>query len=319
MPSYTIAPDWDWVVVAYLFTGGLAGGLFILGALLHFLGRPADRPAARIAFLASLPVMLLCPIFLISHLGMPERFWHMLIDTSEGGIGIKFASPISLGSYLLLFFGAVDGLVFLNELLRGPKQVSPTPGNDVVVTSKGKGFMSGTLENVVIGIGLAFALGVIGYTGVLLSVSSQPGWSDSPVTGGLFAASALATSAAFLALLLWLRQKAVGVGVVERLGEALFYFIILELVVLFIFTFTAGSTADLSNGPHGIAHYVGIAFEVIAALLLVPMLLRSGNLLSSGGFARTLTARRQQLMLIAGVLVIVAGVLLRYSIVYLNR
>src|SRR5262249_36456900 len=51
------------------------------------------------------------------------------------------------------------------------------------------------------GIGALLGLGLAGYTGVLLSVSNQPLWSDTWALGGLFLASGLSVSAASLGLL----------------------------------------------------------------------------------------------------------------------
>jgi formate-dependent nitrite reductase membrane component NrfD len=49
-------------------------------------------------------------------------------------------------------------------------------------------------------VGALFGLFLAGYTGVLLSVSNQPIWSDTWALGGLFLASGLSVAAAAIAL-----------------------------------------------------------------------------------------------------------------------
>ena len=48
---YTLSPEWGWIVVVYFFLGGLAGGAAFLAAMLDLLGRPGDRPMARLGYL----------------------------------------------------------------------------------------------------------------------------------------------------------------------------------------------------------------------------------------------------------------------------
>ena len=50
-------------------------------------------------------------------------------------------------------------------------------------------------------VGAVFGLFLAGYTGVLLSVSNQPVWSDTWALGALFLASSLSVAAAALILL----------------------------------------------------------------------------------------------------------------------
>ncbi len=60
--------------------------------------------------------------------------------------------------------------------------------------------LSGGLCRVFMLVGAFFGLFLAGYTGVLLSVSNQPIWSDTWVLGGLFLASSLSVAAAALIL-----------------------------------------------------------------------------------------------------------------------
>ena len=124
--------------------------------------------------------------------------------------------------------------------------------------------MVGRAFNIVGGI---LALFFASYTGVLLSVTNQPIWSDTWMLGGLFLASGLSGSAALMALLTRYRPDAVfSVG---RLHEADGYFSILELVVLVVFfvTIAAAGTAGrtLPFLPLWVLALVGIGSSLVAA------------------------------------------------------
>jgi formate-dependent nitrite reductase membrane component NrfD len=228
---FTAPPNWEWWILAYFFFGGIAGGSYAIGTLIRLAGAPADQRAARIAFIVSFLALIPCPIFLTLDLGQPLRFWHMLVDTSEGALGFKYWSPMSLGSWALLLFGLFSFVSFLGALF--------TP---FAVFARGG---LGLLWNV---IGAALGVFVAGYTGVLLAVSNQPVWSDAGwVLGGLFLASALTGSVALLLLLARSRSD-VDIGTTVRLEAADRNFAILEAVlfVLFlVFLAIAGSITKL--------------------------------------------------------------------------
>ena len=125
-----------------------------------------------------------CVVHLLTiDLGKPLRFWHMMINTTPGSVGLNFKpwSPISLGTWALLIFSLFAFVSFLEVITKR--------GNDRNVSG---GMI---VWNV---IGSLVALFLASYTGVVLSVSNQPVWSDSYAIGGLFVASALSASAAFL-------------------------------------------------------------------------------------------------------------------------
>jgi polysulfide reductase chain C len=206
---FSAPPNWTWYIVLYFFLAGLAGGCYVLATIMRMRGSASDEPFVRLGYLVPLPVVILCAIFLTIDLGSPLRFWHMLINTTpgDGGLNFKYWSPMSVGVWALTIFGFFTLLSFLESrgTLRLPTWVAL--------------------------IGSIFALYVMGYTGVLLSVSNQPVWSDTYALGGLFLASGFSGSAA---LLLWL-----GAGDAEasraRLTRADGYFSLLELIFIVVF------------------------------------------------------------------------------------
>jgi formate-dependent nitrite reductase membrane component NrfD len=62
--------------------------------------------------------VIICPILLTLDLGKPLDFWHMLINTSSGGPSFKAWSPMSLGAWGLLVFGAFSFVMFVVALAR---------------------------------------------------------------------------------------------------------------------------------------------------------------------------------------------------------
>jgi protein NrfD len=105
MPStfFTASPHWEWLIVAYFFLGGLAGGSYFLATLLDLSGR--DHRLVQLGYLIAFPLVALCALLLTVDLGRPERFWHMLVQSETFRPMIKTYSPMSLGAWALLSFG----------------------------------------------------------------------------------------------------------------------------------------------------------------------------------------------------------------------
>lgn len=105
-------PVWTWEIPAYFFAGGLAGASALLGAAAD--GAGEDR-LARAAWRVALAGAVASPPLLISDLGRPDRFHHMLRVA-------KLTSPMSVGSWVLAVF-APSAVVAagLRELGRFPR------------------------------------------------------------------------------------------------------------------------------------------------------------------------------------------------------
>jgi Ni/Fe-hydrogenase subunit HybB-like protein len=223
-------PQWEWWILGYLFFGGIAGGSYALGTLLRFGGDARDVRAANLAFITSFLALVPCPIFLTLDLGQPLLLWHMLVDTSPGGgLAFKPDSPMSLGSWALLAFGLFSFVSFLGAIA----EVGSFRARSAIARILGGGI--GLVWNA---IGTVFGLFICGYTGVLLAVSNQPVWSDAGwALGGMFLASALAGSTAFL-LLLARSRRDVDADTGVRLETADRYFVILETILIVVFLIT---------------------------------------------------------------------------------
>ena len=282
MEHFVAPPQWEWYIVWYFFLGGIAGGAYALGAILRLMGDERDAPVARLAFLLTLPVLAICPILLTLDLGRPLRFWHMMIDSRTFGLNFKYLSPMSVGVWVLLIFGVFALVSFVEALssVRG----SRAP------------FLSGGLGRLFMIVGAVFGLFLAGYTGVLLSVSNQPIWSDTWALGALFLASGLSVAAAALSFVTRLgRHEQSAEAKLTRVDR---YFTILELALLVVFFLSLGALGSRFLEPRWMALWV-----VVLIGTLVPLALHFS------------TERRAPAML-AAVLTLVGGLALRIVVVF---
>jgi formate-dependent nitrite reductase membrane component NrfD len=303
---YAQPPEWRWYILAYFLLAGLAGGSYALGTMLRLWGRPMDEQAARLCFLIALPLTIVCPLLLTVDLGHPLRFWHMLIDTGVGGpaLNFKYWSPMSLGAWGLLVFGAFATLTFLEVVALDRR--FPYPGSAFLARMLG-----GPLGRVVNVVGTVFAMFVAGYTGVLLAVSNQPIWSDSYALGGLFLVSGLSGAAALVTLLTRFRLGAETSD--DAIRDADSSFALLELafvIVLFVTLELAGQLTRVLAAPW-------LLLWVVVALSLVPPVagrLGGGLVIGSGGTAAVERVRTSGAA--AAILILVGVVALRAAVLW---
>jgi len=304
---YTQPAEWRWYILAYFLLAGLAGGCYTLGTMLRLFGRPSDEPAARLCFLLALPLTIVCPILLTIDLGHPLRFWHMLIDTGAAGpaLSFKYWSPMSLGAWGLLVFGVFATLTFLEVVALDRRYPYPLSGLVARV-------LGGPLGRVVNVIGTVFALFVAGYTGVLLSVSNQPVWSDTYALGGLFLASGLGGAAALVTLATrWRPGAAASDGV---LADADGYFSILEVAFLVALVVTLAVAGQLARA---LAVPWVVLWAIVLLSLVPPVAARlggSGLVAGAGGAAAVERVRASGTA--AAILVLVGIVALRAAVLW---
>lgn len=165
-------PVWNWMIAAYLFSGGLSAGSAMLAAGADLTGRPRLRKGSRIGALVSVLASL---YFLVGDLGRPERFHHMLRVA-------KPSSPMSMGTWILSAYGPGAGLAGVAELM--PKRLRRTRlGRLVTTLARPAGLW-----------GAATAPGVASYTAVLLSQTAVPAWREAhPYLPFVFTGSAAAS------------------------------------------------------------------------------------------------------------------------------
>ena len=267
------APDWHLLIVWYFFLGGIAGGAYFTAAIADNFGSPRDKSVFRIGYVLALLLIGLCGIVLILDLGTPSRFLNMVTN-------FKFWDPMSIGAWMLGVFGL---FAFVSSALS-------FAGGEGVAPLRRRLSLIGTISGFFIA----------AYTGVLLSATTLPFWTDARLMGALFLASGASTGMAAISLLLYLSGESAGEGF-SKVKRADRYAIMFEIVVLaaFLVLWGGGGRAD-RLGPDGSALVGGL----VLVGLVIPLLVDLVGLKLPGA--------------VPAALVLVGGFILRYVIVMAN-
>ncbi|HUJ56797.1 MAG TPA: NrfD/PsrC family molybdoenzyme membrane anchor subunit [Gaiellaceae bacterium] len=168
-------PVWTWEIPTYFFTGGLAGASAVLSSSARLTG---NEKLARTALYVGAVADLVSPALLISDLGRPERFHHMLRV-------VKVTSPMNVGSWVLLVSGGASNTAAVLELLEWLRPVKAAA--EAVST------LAGPL--------------LATYTGVLVANTAVPVWHEGRrELPWIFGASAAASAGAAACLFLHPRE-----------------------------------------------------------------------------------------------------------------
>jgi formate-dependent nitrite reductase membrane component NrfD len=167
------APAWDWRIPAYLFAGGLSAGSTLLSTGADVSGRPVLRQRGRVAAVAALGAST---YFLVSDLGRPLRFHHMLRV-------VKPTSPMSVGTWIIAAYSPGIGLAAVSEVL--PARWRGTLAGRALTWLARPAAMSSAL----------IAPALASYTAILLSQTAVPAWNTAhPYLPFIFTGSAAASS-----------------------------------------------------------------------------------------------------------------------------
>ncbi len=304
---YMVQHWWEWLIAAYLFLGGMGGGGMMVSY--YFCCRRDERKLAALSAVTSLVIVVVGVFFLILDLEKPEKFYLVLMSPH-----LNTRSMIFVGSSILTAF-IVLGLIYITSLdVEWPSilgkiiSILPWYGNSGVVSLTG-------LLAAIAGFLTTF------YTGVLIGVlKSVPFW-HTPALPLLFVASALSTGVVGILLLndvyALMRPKEERHKYEEYcsiLGKWDAILISIELLIVFTYLFifsygpreaelsvqllTAGDMAPLFLGG------------VVLMGLSVPLLLEYWHIMSESQGKKATCA----LPMVAAVLVIVGGLILRYAI-----
>ncbi len=326
--------EWGWMIVVYLFVGGLGGGALVLGALAHLSRRTHLLGIARAG--AILPPLLVAggTGLLVFDLGRPLSAWRLFV-------AFEPVSPMWVGSWLLTLFllvgGAFAALLLPPNLaerlarpfrpLRGFVQGRLATWNLVSITDQvaypGSPGPIRLLRDGLALLAIPLGIGVGIYTGVLLgAIPARPFW-NTPMVAQLFLFSALSTATAMLLLVAsrfdesskHRRQQQ------QTLLGADLVFIVLELFLIVPFLIhgqlATASQRDaqglILGGPYTALFWIG----VVLLGILVPLSLEVGDLL---GWLRRLPAPLLRLVhTTVPVLILVGGYLLRWVFVHAGQ
>jgi formate-dependent nitrite reductase membrane component NrfD len=217
-------PVWTWEIPTYFFTGGLAGGSAVLSTTAKLAGN--EKLSKRALYIGAV-ADLVSPMLLISDLGRPERFHHMLRV-------VKITSPMNVGSWILLVSGGASNTAAVLELLGWLKPVK--------LLAEAVSTLAGPL--------------LATYTGVLIADTAVPVWHDGrQELPWLFGASAAATAGAAASIF----SRPEDAGPARRLAVAgvLAEGALMHLMELRLGTvgevYREGAAAQLSKAAKGLA------------------------------------------------------------------
>jgi formate-dependent nitrite reductase membrane component NrfD len=163
-------PVWKPEIPFYFFTGGIAGAASVLHGIARVTG---NHDVAKTALFVGAAADVASPILLVSDLGRPERFLHMLRM-------FKVTSPMSVGSWILFVSGGASTTAAVLELLGILRPVK----------------WAAEVVSFVAGPPLAT------YTGALIANTAIPVWSEArDELPWLFGASAAASAGAAVTML----------------------------------------------------------------------------------------------------------------------
>jgi formate-dependent nitrite reductase membrane component NrfD len=178
-------PTWTWEIPVYFFTGGLGGASSVLGMSAKLFGN--EKLSRTALYLGAAADAVSAPL-LISDLGRPERFHHMLRV-------FKVTSPMNIGAWVLTVAGGASNTAAVLELLGILRPVKLAA--EVVASLFGPPLAT--------------------YTGVLVADTAVPVWHEArQELPWLFGAGAAATAGAAASLFVEPRHA----GPARRLGVA---------------------------------------------------------------------------------------------------
>ncbi len=307
MMNLLIQHFWGWYIAIYLFLGGMGGGGMVVSY--YFCCRRNENKLAIISAITSLIIVIVGVFFLILDLEKPEKFYYVFMSPY-----LNTHSMIVVGSSILTSF-IIFGLLFITAVeFEWPgflgKIISPLPWYGHRSFASAMGILAS-----IAGFLTAF------YTGVLIGVlKSVPFW-HTPALPLLFVASAFSTGVVGVLLI----NDIVGMRAPESekhkyqeycsiLGKWDAILISIELLIIFtyLFQFTYGpaeaeaSVYLLTTGALA-PWFIG---GVVIMGLAIPFLLEYWHIFSENRGRKPSCV----LPIIAAILVIVGGLILRYAI-----
>jgi formate-dependent nitrite reductase membrane component NrfD len=310
--------EWGFLIINYLFLGGLSAGLFFVAALATLLERNGDRTYARIArygaLLAPWPVMLGC-FLLIFDLGKWYRFYKLFLH-------LRWVSPMSIGSWLLLVFSGMALLLFVASLTREERQrlFRKLPAGGALLR-----IFSGDLsawQRPLAALGLPFSVAVGIYTGVLLgAVQSRPFWNTNLVAQ-MFLFSALSTGCAALILVLAFGRRKIEAAEFRLLYTLDICFLTLEFFIVLPYLIHGQLSVEavreslqlILGGPFTLVFWVFF----LGLGLLAPLAIEVREM-APALFSKTIVHNSRTLAALTAVLVLAGGFLLRYIFVFAGQ
>lgn len=271
-------------IAIYFYLTGLSAGSFILSTLAYGFGMEQYKPIGRVGIILATVLLVIAPLFLLLHIGMPQRAWHLFIY-------LNMSSPITWGSFLLVLY-PINCIIYAFFMYKG--KAKPT--------------------KIFAFIGIPLAILVHGYTGFILAFGKARALWNTALMPILFLASAIVSGIALMILVLYIKERIFSkakspnweltLNLSKLLGWAIVFDLFLvacDLIVLSI------SHADAQAAAHLIlAGKFGLLFVLVENILgkIVPLIL-----------VLVPRFRTPATVIIASILVIIGIFFMRYIVV----
>lgn len=279
--------EWGWLIAAYLFLGGIAGGAYTIAAINSFLGASLEL-STTVGLWISFPAILIGTLFLLADLGSPGRAF--LAGMKPG------TSWIARGTWIISIFMIIS---FLHLILHQFTNVGETVGG------------SGIIDIIAV-VGIVFAIGTMAYTGILLSASKGIPFWHSGVVPVVFVISATVTGhfAIMLGVALYSESAAILIHLETMALEAA-GLVVLEVLAIIFFLQAAYREPDSRESAERILRkrMFVIGYFILGLgvpLILMVILYRSTTEAGIGGIFA--------LAAIGAVLGLVGGLILRQAV-----
>ncbi len=192
-------------IAIYFYLTGLSAGSFILSTLAYGFGLNQYKPLGKIGVVVATLVLVIAPLFLLLHIGMPTRSWHLFFY-------LNMSSPITWGSFLLILY-PVNCIIYGYYMFRENLRFARIFGL----------------------IGIPLAIAVHGYTGFILAFGKARALWNTALMPILFLVSAVVSGIALMILisiirdLLFSRERKVNTALIFNLGKLLAWMIVFDL------------------------------------------------------------------------------------------
>lgn len=253
--TITKEPSWTILVGLDILLNNMSIGLFLVATVAALLAPATFGPLTVIAYPVALLLLVVDLGLLVTDLGDPGRFHHMLRV-------FKPHSPMSVGTWSLTLYSACLTLPALVGVLSWPiaanaKALLPTALWDGVT------MLAGLLAIV----GLLPALGGVLYKGVLFSTTSQPGWQHARWFGAYITNSAILLGCSLaLAIAALLGQPVAA----QSLRIAMFALLLLDVLYFVLLYRSIAPVFRVRFGPNQKTFFW---LTLVAAGWLLPLLL----------------------------------------------
>ena len=271
-------------IAIYFYLTGLSAGSFILSTLAYGFGLNQYKPLGKVGVVVATIVLIMAPLFLLIHIGMPYRTWHLFVY-------LNMASPITWGSFLLILY-PINCIIYGYFMFKG--KMRPT---------RVFGF-----------IGIPLAISVHGYTGFILAFGKARALWNTALMPILFLVSAVVSGIALMILVciikdrFFSKEKKIDRVLILNLGKLMAWMIVFDL-------FLVGCDLMVLSVSHSDAQ---AAAHLILRGKFSPLFLIVENLLGKiVPFILLIVPRFRRLatVIVASILVVIGIFFMRYVVV----